>query len=72
MVNQAALLVAVHAQPGDAVTAIVPVATPATADWKSGVASYEQVVPACVIENVWPPMVTVAVRGFVLVFAATL
>jgi len=70
-VSHEALLVAVHEQPVVAVTAIVPLATPAGADWKRGVASNEQVVPACVTVKVWPPTVNVPVREFALVLAAT-
>src|SRR4030095_3513360 len=64
--------VAVHAQPAVAVTAIVPLPPPATADWKSGVASYEQAAPACVTGNGCPPIVSVPVRVVPVVFAATL
>ena len=68
----ASLLVAVHAQPVDAVTATVPVlavdATLADAGEIVGV----QGAAACVTVNVLPPTVSVPVRCVAVVFAATL
>ena len=72
MVIQASLLVAVHAQPVEAVTATVPVlavdATLADAGEMVGV----QGAAACVTVNELPPIVSVAVRAVVPGLAVTL
>ncbi len=70
MVIQAALLVAVHAQP----LAINTVALPLPDVDATVCASGDTVavhVPACVIVTVWPATVRVLVRDVVPVFAAT-
>jgi hypothetical protein len=72
IVIHAALLVAVHPQlVAAAVTPTVPV--PAAAPGAALVADREKVhvtgAPACVTVYVWPAMVSVPVRGVVLVFA---
>ena len=72
MVTQLALLVAVHAQPVDAVTATVPVPAAAVGLADAGEIVGVHGAPACVIVNVLPPIVSVAVRDAVLVLAATL
>jgi hypothetical protein len=73
-VRKSLVLVAVHAHPGCVVTESVP--PPATAETVVlvGLIEYEQVAgaPACDSVNVLPPIVAVAIRVLVLVFAGTL
>jgi len=72
-VIQAALLVAVHAQPAPAVTVTVPVvATDVLSSTDDGRIVNVHGAPGCVIVNVLPPIVSVPVRGVVLVFCVTL
>ena len=67
-----ALLVVVQSHPVGAVTENDPV-PPAAATFCDVFASvYEHETPACVTANVWPPMVSVAVRALVVPLAATL
>lgn len=62
IVSHDALLVAVHVQPAAAVTATLPSPPPAPIDCVSGSIAY--VHPCdCVTVTVWPPMVSVPVRG---------
>ncbi len=69
-VTQLLLLVAVHAHPDTAVTAIELLPPAEVNDAVVGEIEYVQVTPACVIVTACPPMVTVAVRGLVDAFAA--
>ena len=71
IVSQAALLVAVHAQPVAAVTVTVPVVAADVGLAEAGEIVGVQGTPACVTVNVLPPTVRVAVRDVALVFAAT-
>ena len=72
-VIQAALLVAVHAQPAPAVTVTVPlVATEVLSMTAEGRIVNEQGVPGWVIVKVLPAIVIVPVRDVVLVFCVTL
>ena len=73
-VSQAgALLDGVHAQPVPAVTLKVPLPDTAPELALTGQSEYVQVggAPACVTENVCPPIVIVPKRGLVPVFAVT-
>ena len=72
MVTQPALLVAVHAHPVDAVTVTVPVPAAAVGLADAGEIAGVHGVPAWVNVKVLPPIVSVAVRDAVPVFAATL
>jgi hypothetical protein len=65
------MLVAVHAQPVDAVTATVPVPAAAVTLADAGEIVGVQGAAACVTVNVLPPMVSVPVRAVPVVFAAT-
>lgn len=70
--NQLALLLAVHEQSdGDGVT-VTPAEPPAAPTCELPESVYEHDWPACVIVNTWPPIVSVAVRVWLLVLAATL
>jgi hypothetical protein len=71
-VIQEALLLALHAQPAPAVTALVPVPPAAENDWLAGEMLYEQLAAACVTANVVPAIVSDPLRLVVAVFAATL
>lgn len=72
-VIHAALLVAVHAQPAPAVTVTVPVvAADVLRFTDEGRIVNEHGAPGCVIVNVLPAIVSVPVRGVVLVFCVTL
>ena len=72
-VIQAALLVAVHAQPAPAVTVTVPlVATDVLSNADEGRIVNEHGAPGCVIVKVFPAIVSVPVRDAVLVFCVTL
>jgi hypothetical protein len=72
-VIQAALLVAVQAQPAAAVTVTVPVvATDVLSSTDEGRIVNVHGAPGCVIVNVLPPIVSVPVRAVVLVFCVTL
>jgi hypothetical protein len=62
IVSQEALLVAVHAQPAAVVTSRRPVPPLEGTPAEVGSIEYEQPLP-CVNVNVWPPIVTVPVRG---------
>ncbi len=70
-VIQAALLVAVHAQPVAAVTVLLPVPADAANAWPVGEIEGEHEAAACVTVNVAPAMVSVPVRVDATVFAAT-
>jgi hypothetical protein len=71
-VIQAALLVAVHAQPVAAVTLTVPPVIPAATTLADAAASVgAQGAPACVTVNATPPIVSVAERAVVVGFAVT-
>ena len=73
IVNHAALLTAVHAQPAVVVTVtVVPGPPAAPIDWLVGAIVYAQAggAAACVTVNVWPAIVSVPVRS-APVFAAT-
>ena len=72
MVTQLALLAAVHAHPVAAVTATVPVPPPAVGLANAGEMVGVHPMPAWVMVNVLPPIVSVAVRDVVLGFAVTL
>ena len=72
MVIQASLLVAVHAQPVAAVTATVPVPAAEVTFADAGEMVGVQGAAACVIVNVLPPIVSVAVRAVVPGLAVTL
>jgi hypothetical protein len=73
MVIQAALLVAVHAQPAPAVTVTVPLAaTDVESVEDDGRIVKEHGAPGCVTVNVLPPIVSVPVREEVVELAATL
>ena len=72
IVTQVALLVAVHPQPVDAVTATLPVLAPATTFAEAGEIVDTHGMASCVTVNVLPPIVSVPVRGVVAVLAATL
>lgn len=72
-VIQAALLVAVHAQPAAVVTVTVPlVATAVLSSTDDGRMVNVHGAPGCVIVKVLPPIVSVPVRAVVLVFCVTL
>jgi hypothetical protein len=71
MVIQAALLVAVHAQPVAAVTTTVPAPAAAVTVADAGEIVGVQGAAAWVTVNVFPPMVRVPVRDVAVVFAAT-
>ena len=71
MVIQAALLVAVHAQPVAAVTVTVPVPPAAATLADAGEIVGAQVAPAWVIVKVLPAIVSVPVRAVLPGFAAT-
>lgn len=72
-VIQAALLVAVHAQPVPAVTVTVPlVATDVLRLTAEGRIVNEHGAPGCVMVKVLPPIVSVPVRDAVLAFCVTL
>jgi hypothetical protein len=69
IVSQFTLAVAFHAQPLEAVTAIVPVPPPAATDWLAG--AMKKLQPAaCDTVNVFPAIVSVALRA-APVFALT-
>jgi hypothetical protein len=69
-VIHAALLVALHPQPvALAVTPIVLVPPPLAAETVAGDTPMVQVMPAWVMVNAWPAIVTVPVRELVVVFA---
>ncbi len=75
--SQPILLVAVQAQVGPAVTAmVVPVPAAGPTDWLVGAIETEHtggaVVPAWCTVKVWPAIVSAPVRGVVTVLAATL
>ena len=70
MVIHGAPIDVVHAQPGPVLTATVPVRAADVIDRLFGEMLNAQP-PACVIENVWPAMVTDPVRAEVSVFADT-
>jgi hypothetical protein len=72
IVIHAALGVAVHAHPFCTVTAIVPVTPAAGTVADAGVTLKVHEPPACVSANDCPAMVSVADRGLVVPFAATL
>ena len=72
IVIHAALLVEVHAQPVAAVTVTVPVLAVEATLADAGEIVGAQGAPACVTVKVFPPIVSVPVRGLVVVFAATL
>ena len=72
IVTQLALLVAVHAQPVAAVTVTVPVPAAAVGLADAGELVGVHGAPACVMVNVLPPIVSVAVREVVPGFAETL
>ena len=72
IVIHVSLLVAVHAQPVEVVTATVPVPPADVTFADAGEIVGVQVIAACVIVNVLPPTVNVPVRDVVTVFAATL
>jgi hypothetical protein len=71
MVIHGSMLVAVHAQPVAAVTAMVPVLAADVTFADAGEIVGVQGAPACVTVNVLPPTVSVPVRGAVAVLAAT-
>jgi hypothetical protein len=72
IVIQLALLVAVQPQPVGAVTVTVPLpAADATLAEAAEIVEL-QGTPACVTVKVLPPIVSVPVRGLVVVFAVTL
>ena len=70
MVNQEALLVAVHAQPAVVVTVAVLDPAAATGFRVVGATLKVQAAPCCVTVTVCPATVNVPVRGEVEVFAA--
>ena len=72
IVTQLALLDAFHAQPVAAVTATVPVPAAAVGFADTGEIVGTHGAAAWVTVNVSPPIVSVPVRGVVVVFAATL
>ena len=72
IVIQVSLLVAVHAQPVVAVTATLPVPAADVTFADAGAIVSVQGAPAWVIVNVSSPIVSVAVRGVAVGFAATL
>ena len=71
-VSHVPLLVAVHAQVAPALTENVPVDPFGPTEIPVGASTYVQVdvAPACVTATVCPPIVSVAVRALVVVFAA--
>jgi hypothetical protein len=71
-VSHAALLEAVQPQPPTAVTVTVPPPADASTFADAGAIVELHGTPACVTLKVWPPTVSVPVRGVVVVFAATL
>jgi hypothetical protein len=72
-VTQAALLVAVHAQPAAAVTVTVPlVAAAVLSSTDEGRMVNVHGAPGCVIVKVLPAMLKLPVRDAVLVFCVTL
>jgi hypothetical protein len=64
--------VAVHAQPVAAVTVTVPLLADEPTLAESGASVGAQGAPACVTVKVWPPIVSVPLRGVVVEFAVTL
>jgi hypothetical protein len=66
------LLTPVHAHPPGAVTAVDPVAPPATTDWLEGEIEYEHPTPGCVTVTVWLAIVSVPLRCVPLGFAVAL
>ena len=72
MLIHVALLVAVQAQKVAAVTVTVPVMPAEVTVADAGEIAGAQAAAACVTVNVLPPIVRVAVRDVVPVFAATL
>jgi hypothetical protein len=66
IVIQLALLAAVQVQPVGAVTFTLPNPPMARKDCLAGTITYVQGAPACVTVNVCPPIVTVPVRGTML------
>ena len=71
MLIQAALVVAIHAQPAPAVTPTLPLPALEINEAVVGVIAYVQGAPLCVTVNVWPAIVIVPVRELVLLLAAT-
>lgn len=65
-------LVAVQAHPSAVVTVMVPDSPAPTAMRVIGVMEYEHAAPSWLTRKPWPATVTVAVRGVVPLFAATL
>ena len=71
IVSQFAPLTAAHVQPVPAVTFVLPVPPVAPTAWDVGDKVNAQV-PACETDSTWPPIVTVAVRELLNVFADAL
>lgn len=72
MVNHAALLPAVHAQPAGALTPTAPLPPPDAMVCEVGVISIVQVIGSCVTEYAFPPIVNVPVREEPVALAAAL
>jgi hypothetical protein len=71
-VSHVTLLVAVQAQLACVVRVTLPCDALAATVTDPGLTEYVQTMaPACVTVCVWPPIVTVPLRGVVVVFAAT-
>jgi hypothetical protein len=70
--SHVALLAAVHAQPAATVTPTLPVAAPAPTDPLAGESAGSHGAPAWLSVNVWPAIVSVALRGDELGLLATL